>query len=572
METILISNQVEQELAAMEAANLLSTAKLSAFESLSSSKAKATKPDSPNILTTERENGGAREAEECSSASASHFSCPSCMEYEEHLTKFWKEDFIAKFDHDAMLSCCGETQEQVTSVLKENSTSAIHLLSSDWTSGGKSEEKATADTSQVDAPRGSPELGDTLNVPKKLKKQDALVDIVVEANSLGKTSASKAAVDETLCSEKSWKCESDLNILDTLSDKTSADIDIDSFSDDDFQLLLAKLQENTYFASLGMSRSSNRRSDQDVRLLFAVVKDLPKLRTLSLLNFGPMDGTGADDDEDLDAVVSMLQKVPHLETLRLGVRSGTIPDLLLRTIGDRLVNLKVLYLHLHESCKLSEIVKYNLSLKELYVVENSGPVVTIKEFDDSTNDTRATIDRSLQDGGNAMGENNEKLLWTTGHCLSLLSALSSTKRLRVLDLGSHIGLSTMCVQLWAKGIQSVPLETFSFSYEPDSTSLLIEQAKVNNELFESFRRALIGNKTLKAIKNHASSKVYVDESSIESLKQMSLPEAPSKEMFDFCNKTSVQEIIEEESIKQDEPEQDDILPENAGCCSALACS
>ena len=550
----------------MEAANLLSTAKLSAFESLSSSKAKTTKPDSPNILTTERENGGAREAEECSSASASHFSCPSCMEYEEHLTNFWKEDFIAKFDHDAMLSCCGETQEQVTSVLKENSTSAIHLLSSDWTSRGKSEEKATADTSQVDAPRGSPELGDTLNVPKKLKKQDALVDIVVEANSLGKTSASKAAVDETLCSEKSWKCESDLNILDTLSDKTSADIDIDSFSDDDFQLLLAKLQENTYFASLGMSRSSNRRSDQDVRLLFAVVKDLPKLRTLSLLNFGPMDGTGADDDEDLDAVVSMLQKVPHLETLRLGVRSGTIPDLLLRTIGDRLVNLKVLYLHLHESCKLSEIVKYNMSLEELYVVESCGPVVALKEFDDSTIDTRATVGRDLQDGG------NETVLWTTGHCLALLTVLSSAKRLRVLDLGSHIGLSTMCVQLWAKGIQGVPLETFSFSYTPDSTSLLTEQVKVNNELLQSFRRALIGNKKLKAIKNHASSKVYVDESSIEILKQMSLFETPSREMFEFCNKTSVKEIIEEESIKQDEPEHEEILPEHAGCCTALACS
>ena len=361
--------------------------------------------------------------------------------------------------------------------------------------------------------------------------------------------------------------EGGLSFLYAPDNSTTARIDIDIYPDNLFAFAVQKLRKSTSLVALELRRSSSKRSEKDVHELFDAVCILPRLRQLRVFGFDCTQS--AEGDDDTSAVCNILQKVPKLETLHLGVRIGKIPAIFLESIGKWLPELKVLYLHLHESCELSKLFVNGTSLEELYIVNSTydsanGSQGTGANEDERDDDSIITNDGSH--AGDSIAQDIEKKIevYNTSHVLALLSALASAKKLRVLDLGRHIDLTHNCVQILASGLSKTSIQQLSFSYEPNDVSIK-DQSTLNTQLYQSLRNAFATNSTLKTVRNHSWERVYVDNKCLAQLKTLPVRDVPTKEHLQFCNEAPAERVLEKGSLQDGIWGKFEKIVKHAGC-------
>ena len=368
----------------------------------------------------------------------------------------------------------------------------------------------------------SPEEQEKIIPTPEIVYVPALVPAIVAVSSADGTIFS---ADETVDEEE------------TSGDTSKLGIGIDRFSSDAFEMILDTLKASKAVTTLELCRTAeasmvgdnSRRTVDEVQELFDAVLSLSDLKELRLWDFGPFnDAKGGE----LDAVCGLLNSLPSLEVLGLGVPTGTLPDRLLETIGKSLPNLKVAYLKFHTSCNLSKLLGKSCNLQQLHIIEDYQSFTATGEK--ANNSDAVDLDGRLQ--------------YTSGHCLSMIQSLNTAKQLRVLDLGVHLGLPAFCVKILANTLRDSnnKLTSLSFTYGRDDVFDVDfwDTVAMNNGIVEAFCNVIDSNSTLKYIKNHASSEVWIESQYFNTM-QHAINCSPVK-LFDLCNTKTAEDLEEEQ--------------------------
>ena len=433
---------------------------------------------------------------------------------------------------------------------------------------GKSSKKDSKKTFQEDSnQKKEPISGNTKNLKQQLKEQNHALPKTVTSPPQRKPDLPDNTKTPTDCSASSKidfsaspSCKLStasrtVAFADGLLESPSSsdepidrlEINIDNFRTDSFQSLVEKLRSNNKIVSLTLRRSSPQSNLNEVKTLFDAIQGLSNLQELRFWNTSPVDNH--KDEEGLEAVCELLQRVPQLQSLRVGFGSGSIPDKLLEAIGNSLPNLKVVYLHAKSSCALSKLLIKSPKLQELYVVESSKILTSEKKSvasnDPDSDESTVVVDNTMDDY-----PEGERVMYSMAHLLPLVHALSSASHLRVLDLGPHICVSANALQVLAGALhgEKAPtnLKSLLFSYMPDRAVYLAskkKQALVNHELQDMLCNVVHHNTKLRVIKNHASNHVFVKTEHL--MLQRALNYNSTMENFEFSGSAFPDEVFED---------------------------
>ena len=323
--------------------------------------------------------------------------------------------------------------------------------------------------------------------------------------------------------------------LHKLSTVSNLRLKIDRNSQDTFKHVMKKLTTTSKIQKLELHRTTTtttatttgtctdsggtennpRRTIQELRALFFVVRGLPNLKRLDLHHFGvetPQQETGTTGDDErtkeLEAVADILLKDhPTLHTLHLHVH-GCIPESLMKVISE-LPMLKHLHLHLYQSEDYSKIIANSRTLKELYVHP-------MKPFTYKLDHVKSIMDSMNRKWKAEMEDfDDTETMATSSESTTVVSATRNLRKgsssLRILDLGGPTAkITTNGVKALACALRdNTCLKRIAFSYSnptshrPGSSTTNEEAISVLGDLC----CALCCNTTLKSLRNHCSSRL-----------------------------------------------------------------